>query len=102
MSLILASLALIQAAMFRGDLAHTAVYGDTGIAHLARVKWRFHTGGRVIASPAIIGQSAYIGSTDGNLYSVDLGHGTLRWKLTTGARVTSSPAVSNGVVYVVS
>ncbi len=100
--LLLGCVALLQTAMFRGDLAHTAVYGDTGIAKLAGVKWRFHTGGRVIASPAIAGRTAYVGSTDGNLYAVDLGHGTLRWKLATGARVTSSPAVSNGVVYVVS
>ena len=100
--LLLGCVALLQTAMFRGDLAHTAVYGDTGIARLAGVKWRFHTGGRVIASPAIAGRTAYVGSTDGNLYAVDLDHGTLRWKLATGARVTSSPAVSNGVVYVVS
>jgi|HubBroStandDraft_6_1064221.scaffolds.fasta_scaffold52871_2 outer membrane protein assembly factor BamB len=99
---LLGCVALLQAAMFRGDLAHTAVYGDTGIATLAGVKWRFHTGGRVIASPAIAGRTAYVGSTDGNLYAVDVGHGTLRWKLATGARVTSSPAIANGVVYVVS
>ena len=102
MPLLLASLALLQAAMFRGDLAHTAVYGDTGIARLGRVKWRFHTDGRVIASPAIVGRTAFVGSTDGNLYAVDLGQGTLRWKLKTDARITSSPAVANGMVYVVS
>lgn len=102
MQLLIGCVALIQAAMFRGDLAHTAVYGDTGIARLNGIKWRFHTGGRVIASPAIVGQTAYVGSTDGKLYAVDLGHGTHRWDFTTGARITSSPAVSDGVVYVVS
>ena len=40
------------------------------------------------------GPDAYVGSTDGRLYAVDLAHGTLRWKLATGARVTSSDAVA--------
>ncbi len=40
-----------------------------------------------------------MGSTDGNLYAVDLESGTQKWKLFTGVRVTSSPAVENGVVY---
>ncbi|HZS61191.1 MAG TPA: PQQ-binding-like beta-propeller repeat protein, partial [Gemmatimonadaceae bacterium] len=102
MHILLGCVALIQTAMFRGDLAHTAVYRDTGIARLAGVKWRFHTGGRVIASPAIEGQTVYVGSTDGKLYAVDLGHGNLRWKFSSGARITSSPAIADGVVYVVS
>ena len=42
---------------------------------------------------------AFFGSTDGNLYAVDLESGTQKWKLFTGVRVTSSPAVENGVVY---
>jgi outer membrane protein assembly factor BamB len=41
----------------------------------------------------------FVGSTDGNLYGVDLASGTQKWKLFTGVRVTSSPAVENGVVY---
>src|SRR5579859_1523260 len=102
MQLLIGCVALIQTAMFRGDLAHTAVYHDSGLARLSGVKWRFNTGGRVIASPAIVGQTAYVGSTDGKLYAVDLGHGSLRWKLATGARITSSPAVDHGTVYVVS
>jgi outer membrane protein assembly factor BamB len=40
-----------------------------------------------------------VGSTDGNLYAVDLASGTQKWKIFTGVRVTSSPAVENGVVY---
>jgi outer membrane protein assembly factor BamB len=80
MHLFIGCVALMQAAMFRGDLAHTA--------------------GRIIASPAIVGQNAYVGSTDGKLYAVDLGHGSLRWKFTTQARITSSPAVADHVMYV--
>jgi outer membrane protein assembly factor BamB len=42
---------------------------------------------------------AYVGSTDGNLYAVDLQSGEQKWKFHTEARVVSSPAVQNGVVY---
>jgi outer membrane protein assembly factor BamB len=42
---------------------------------------------------------AYVGSTDGNLYAVDLESGAQKWKFETKVRVVSSPAVSNGIVY---
>jgi outer membrane protein assembly factor BamB len=86
--------------MFRGDLAHTGVYSDSGLPSVTKVKWRFHTDGRVIGSPAIRDRTAYVGSTDGRVYAIDLDQGTQRWKFATGGRVTSSPAVDGGVVYV--
>ena len=94
-------LALVQdAAMFRGDPAHAGVYSSASIAQLPAVKWRFHTDGRVIASPAVSGHTAYVGSTDGRLYAINLADGTERWRFVTHARITSSAAVSDGVVYV--
>jgi outer membrane protein assembly factor BamB len=88
-----------DAAMFRGNLAHTGVYNATGVPKFSQVKWKFHTDGQVISSPAVVNGMAIFGSTDGNLYAVDLESGTQKWKLFTGVRVTSSPAVENGVVY---
>src|SRR6185312_2262058 len=88
-----------NSAMFRGDLAHTGVYKAQGIPRFSQVKWKFHTDGQVISSPAVANGMAFVGSTDGNLYAVDLASGTQKWKLFTGVRVTSSPAVENGVVY---
>ena len=88
-----------DAAMFRGNLAHTGVYAATGVPRFSRVKWKFHTDGQVISSPAVANGMVFFGSTDGNLYAVDLESGTQKWKLSTGVRVTSSPAVENGVVY---
>ena len=80
-------------AMFRGNLAHTGVYNATGVPKFSQVKWKFHTDGQVISSPAVANGMAFVGSTDGNLYAVDLESGTQKWKLFTGVRVTSSPAV---------
>jgi len=85
--------------MFRGDLAHTGVYKGQGIPKFSQVKWKFHTDGQVISSPAVADGTVFVGSTDGNLYAVDLASGAQKWKIFTGVRVTSSPAVENGVVY---
>jgi eukaryotic-like serine/threonine-protein kinase len=85
--------------MFRGNLAHTGLYNASGVPKFSQVKWKFHTDGQVISSPAVANGMAFVGSTDGNLYAVDLESGTQKWKLFTGVRVTSSPAVENGVVY---
>jgi outer membrane protein assembly factor BamB len=85
--------------MFRGNLQHTGNYDATGVPQFTRIKWKFHTGGRVISSPAVANGMVYAGSTDGNLYAIDLESGTQKWKFETKVRVTSSPAVSGGVVY---
>ena len=42
-----------DAAMFRGDLAHTGVYKAQGVPKFSQVKWKFHTDGQVISSPAV-------------------------------------------------
>jgi len=85
--------------MFRGDPQHSGVYNSPGVPKLSGVKWKFHTAGRIISSPAIVNGTAYVGSTDTNLYAIDTATGTQKWKFTTGGWVVSSPAVSNGVVY---
>ena len=87
------------AAMFRGNLAHTGVYNSAGVPKFSKVKWKFQTGGQVISSPAVANGTAYVASTDGNLYAVDLESGAQKWKLELGVRATSSPAVEKGVIY---
>jgi len=86
--------------MFRGNAQHTGVYQAAGVPKFTRVKWKFHTAGYVISSPAVAGGTAYVASTDHNLYAVDAATGALKWKFPTKSRVTSSPAVANGLVYV--
>lgn len=91
-----------DAPMFRGDPQHTGVYDAPGAPTFNAVQWKFHTGGRVIASPAVVNGIVYVGSTDGNFYAVDAGSGTLKWKFETKAWEVSSPAVFGGVVYFLS
>jgi outer membrane protein assembly factor BamB len=85
--------------MFRGNLAHTGVYDAAGVPKLTGLKWKFHAGGLILSSPAIANGLVYVGSTDGNLYAVDVKSGVMKWKYKTKARVVSSPAVAGGLVY---
>ncbi len=85
--------------MFRGNLQHTGIYDATGVPRFNQIKWTFHTSGRVISSPAVSNGMIYVGSTDGNLYAVDLESGAQKWKFETKVRVPSSPAVSGSIVY---
>lgn len=84
--------------MFRGGADHTGVYTSPSPS-LSGVVWKFKTAGRVISSPAVAGNSVYVGSTDGQLYAIDRAAGTLRWKFATAGPVNSSPAVLDGVVF---
>jgi outer membrane protein assembly factor BamB len=53
-----------------------------------------------LSSPAIDADTVYVGSGDGNIYTLDAGSGTLRWKFRTGNVVHASPAIANGLVYI--
>jgi eukaryotic-like serine/threonine-protein kinase len=63
------------------------------------LKWSFKTHGKIRGSAAVAGSMVFIGSEDGNLYSLDKLTGVLRWKFSTGGEITSSPAVVNGILY---
>jgi eukaryotic-like serine/threonine-protein kinase len=89
----------LDTSMFRANPQHTGVYESRALIHFGRVKWKFHTGGYVISSPAVADGIVYIGSGDGFLYALDSDVGSLRWKFATHSRVVSSPAVSSGIVY---
>jgi len=88
--------------MFRGGLDHTGVYPGTASRHAPKLKWQFATAGEVISSPAIAYGLVYIGSTDQNLYAIDLQTGKEKWKFKTESSISSSPAVSAGLLYFIS
>jgi eukaryotic-like serine/threonine-protein kinase len=90
---------LAQDAMFRGNPEHTGVYLAAGAPKFTKVKWQFQTKSQVLSSPAIAGDSLYVGSSDHLLYALDLSKGAKKWSFKTEGRITSSPAVSGGVVY---
>jgi len=88
-----------QGGMFRGNPAHTGVY-ESAAPTLSSAVWKFHTAGRVISSPLVLGDVVFVGSTDGALYAVNRADGMERWKFATQGPIASSPAEANGVVFI--
>jgi len=88
-----------DAQMFRGNPRHSGVYEAAGVPKFSSVKWKFHTGGMVIGSPAVAGERVYFGSDDGSLYAVDAESGAQQWKFEVKSRIPSTPSVADKVVY---
>ena len=61
--------------------------------------WTFDTGDAVWGSPALNGDSLFIGSDNGNLYALDAASGNLLWKFTSQGIVRSKPAIAGNLVY---
>jgi outer membrane protein assembly factor BamB len=97
--LMVCSPVLAEDAMFRGNPQHTGVYAGAGISKFTKVRWQFRTKGQVLSSPAVSGDTVYIGSSDHVLYALDRATGNKKWEFQTESRITSSPAVAGGVVY---
>lgn len=90
-----------QSPMFRGGPDHLGVYRAPAPS-LSTLAWKFKTGGRVISSPAVVGEFVYVGSTDGALYAIHRSTGAQAWKFSTPGPIASSPAVADGLVFIAS
>jgi len=88
-----------QDVMFRGNPEHTGIYSAAGVPRFTGIKWQFHTKGQILSSPAVAGDTLYVGSGNHCLYALDLATGAQKWLFQSEGRITSSPAVSAGVVY---
>ena len=58
--------------------------------------WLFNTKQRVDSSPVIVGQRAFVGSSDGRLYGLSLQSGKKEWEYEAGGGFAASPAVASG------
>jgi outer membrane protein assembly factor BamB len=75
---------------------------DLGAGRLAKAaaKWSVAIPQYTYSSPAIHGQAAVIGATDGKLYGIDTGDKDTIWSLATGGGVyLSTPAIDDTTVY---
>src|SRR3954466_15227013 len=85
--------------IYRGNPARTGEMAGPG-PHGAPVElWRFQAGGAIDTTPAVAGETLYVGSDDGNLYALDPMTGAERWRFAAGDVVSSSPAVVGDLVY---
>ena len=62
--------------------------------------WTFTTRARVDSSPAVASGRAYVGSSDGRLYALDVKSGRKAWEFDTGAPITASPAIAGGRIVI--
>ena len=87
---------------------------DTGRVHAfrpdGRHRWTVETGAAdslgFHGTPAVVGDTAYLGGYDGAMYALDAGTGeqvwkTTRWQLGGAVAIGSSPAYWDGTLYVV-
>lgn len=64
------------------------------------VLWKFKTGAEVKSSAAISRGQVFIGSSDANLYAIDLQTGREQWSYATQDAIEGAPCVLDGVVFV--
>ncbi len=108
------SVASCDWSMFRNAPDGTASSGDAPAwpedADTLTEAWSAETGGAIVGSTAVVGDTAFVGSMDGALHAFDA-HGergctgaprvcSSLWTAPTGGSITSSPAVVGGVAYV--
>lgn len=97
--LLLCTFGAAQESTFRGNAAHTGEYQAEALPAAPTLAWQFETQGPIAGSPAVAGDTLYVGSYDHNLYALDAGTGKQRWKFASEGRIVSTPAVQNGSVY---
>ncbi len=86
--------------VFRGNPQATGVAAG-GLPEKLERLWTFSTTkGGFESTAAIVDGVVYIGSTDGNLYALDLATGHERWRFLTQLGFTASAAVCDGRVYI--
>lgn len=84
---------------FHGDNTRTGSSTEQFIKPPLNVRWGYSTGGNIWSSPAVVAGTLFVGSSDGRLYSLDAGDGSIRWAFRTNNAIFSSPAVDGGTVY---
>lgn len=65
-----------------------------------RASWRVQTDGRYSSSPAVAGDTVYIGNNNGTLYALDVRTGRERWRYHVAVALMSNPLLWNGLVIV--
>ncbi len=63
----------------------------SGALDSAVERWRFATSDEVRSTPALAGQTLYVGSYDNNLYALNALKGTLQWKFATDGGICGAP-----------
>ena len=71
-----------------------ALDAETGQKH-----WSYETDAEIISSPAVVSDTVYIGSYDGQMYALNTSDGSVRWTFETDGQIGATPAVVDNTVY---
>ncbi len=85
--------------VFRGDSLQTGV-AVSPLPDALAVLWTFNAPDGIEGTPAIVGQTVYVGAMDGTLYALDLASGKKQWQYRAEGGIKAAPAVRAGAVYV--
>lgn len=84
--------------LHRGDATQTGVSAEK-LPQKLDVRWEFKAKNSVEGAAVIVDGVVYVGSSDKNLYALDLKTGAERWKTPLGI-ITASPGVNGDRVYI--
>lgn len=86
---------------YRGDSARTGVMPGPGPLHQPELLWQFQAAAPIRSSPAVVGDTVFVTSTDGIVHALALETGEARWNVPLGAEIgNASPLVVDGLVVV--
>ena len=85
-------------ARFRLTPDNTGSSGETEIKK-PELAWQFDTGEVIESSPAVVGDTVYIGGHSKRLFAINRETGEKRWEFSSAGWVRASPAVVDSIVY---
>lgn len=85
--------------IFRGD-THLSGVANDALPDRLSLLWSFQTGYEIKSSPVVGSGRVYVGSTDGNVYALNISDGSELWRFDTGDDVEAPPMLLDSLVYV--
>ena len=85
--------------IFRGNPELTGQAEGT-LPEKLRLAWTFKTGGEILSSPVIFGDTAYVSSLDKHLYALELRTGNERWRFQADDELEASPLFFDNTIYI--
>lgn len=95
---VIGSAPVLEGTVFAGNEEGNVYAFD---AETGEERWRFETeAGARVHTPAVAGDSLYVGTMAQRLYALSPIDGTEQWRVETSGAIRSSPAVADGTLYV--
>ena len=85
--------------MYMNDLMFSGRSPDQNLKPPLQLVWEFKTGGPIEASPIVVNEVVYIGSSDGKLYALDAKAWGIKWDYDAGSAIRFSAVALGGRVY---